>query len=74
MSALTAILRELAGLFVEDNRLAVSIISLVAVAIGLYGLGVPSVVVGLILIAGSLALLAENVLRARRKAQRGDQP
>jgi hypothetical protein len=74
MSTLAAIMRELAGLFVEDNRLALAIISLVAVTIGLYVLGAPSVVVGLLLIGGSLTLLAENVLRARKKAPSGSPP
>ena len=68
MSTIAAILRELAGLFVEDNRLALAIIALVAVTIGLHGLGAPSIVVGLLLAGGSLALLAENVLRARKRA------
>jgi hypothetical protein len=68
MKALTAILRELAGLFVEDNRLALAIIGLVVVTTGLHLLGLPGIVVGITLIAGSLVLLAENVLRVRKKA------
>jgi hypothetical protein len=74
MKAIAAILRELAGLFVEDNRLAVAIIGLVAVAAGLFGLGVPDFVVGLTLFGGSLALLAENVLRAPAKRRPPNEP
>jgi len=68
MNALKTILCEFAGLFVEDNRLALAIIGLVVVTIGLHLLEVPGIVVGLTLIAGSLVLLTENVLRVRKKA------
>jgi len=75
MKLLTAILREIKGLFVEDNRLAVAIIGLVAVAVGLFWLEAPDFVVGLTLFAGSLALLVENVLRASGRAKPpGDPP
>jgi hypothetical protein len=74
MKLLTAILREIKGLFVEDNRLAVAIIGLVAVAVGLFWLEAPDFVVGLTLFAGSLALLVENVLRAGGKPKRPPDP
>ena len=69
MKALTVILRELAGLFVEDNSLALAIIGLMVVTVGLHLLRAPGIVVGLTLIAGSLLLLAENVLRVRKRAR-----
>jgi hypothetical protein len=74
MKVLAAIFRELKGLFVEDNRLAVAIVALVAVAIGIHALGAPAALIGFILIGGSLGLLTENVMRARKKAPPGEPP
>jgi hypothetical protein len=68
MSALATIGRELIGLFVEDGSLALAIVALVALAIAAAALGAPRAAVGLLLIVGSLAVLAENILRARREA------
>jgi hypothetical protein len=67
MSALAAIARELVGLFVEDGSLALAVVALVALAIAAAALGVPRAAVGVLLLAGSLAVLVENILRARRK-------
>ena len=69
MSALATIARELVGLFVEDGSLALATVGLVALAIAAAALGAPRDAVGVLLIAGSLALLAENILRARRRAE-----
>jgi hypothetical protein len=68
MKLIAAVLRGLKGLFAEDNRLAVAILALVAVAIGITALGAPAGLIGIILVGGSLALLTENVMRARKKA------
>lgn len=68
MTALRQIVGELLGLFVEDGSLALVLIALVAAAAVLAKLAVPGALVGLLLLAGSLAALTENVLRARRKA------
>jgi hypothetical protein len=69
MSALATIAREVAGLFVEDGSLALATVGLVALAIAAAALGAPADAVGLLLIAGSLAVLTENILRARRNAE-----
>lgn len=68
MNALAAVAREVAGLFVEDGSLALAILGLVALAIAAAGLGAPHAAVGGLLVVGSLAVLAENILRARRNA------
>jgi hypothetical protein len=67
MSALAAIARELVGLFVEDGSLALAVVALVALAIAAAALGAPRAAIGVLLLAGSLAVLVENILRARRK-------
>jgi hypothetical protein len=74
MKLLTAILREIKGLFVEDDRFAVAIISLAAVVIGVAGMGVPPALVGILLVAGNSGLLADTVWRARKAKPPGDPP
>jgi hypothetical protein len=68
VNALASIAREVVGLFVEDGSLALAILGLVALAIAAAALGAPREAVGVLLIVGSLAVLTENILRARRKA------
>jgi hypothetical protein len=67
MNALKAIVREVVGLFVEDGSLALAIVGLVAAAVLISGLGAPPAAIGILLLAGSLGVLVENVLRAWRK-------
>jgi len=74
MKLLTAILGEIKGLFVEDNRFALAIIGLAAVVIGVAGLGAPPTLTGILLVAGSLGLLADTVLRARARIKPPDDP
>ena len=68
MSALTALLRELAGLFVDDGSLALAILAIVAVA-GICVVLTPNVplLAGAVLLLGCLAVLLANVLRAARR-------
>jgi len=68
MSALTALLRELAGLFVDDGSLASAILAIVAVA-GICVVLTPNVplLAGAVLLLGCLAVLLANVLRAARR-------
>ena len=63
-------LRELVGLFVEDGSLALGIIAVVAAAAILSILGISPVAVGFVLLLGCVAVLVENILRARRNASR----
>jgi len=68
MSALTALLRELAGLFVDDGSLALAILAIVAVA-GICVVLTPNLplLAGAVLLLGCLAVLLANVLRAARR-------
>ncbi len=68
MKALAALVRKIVGLFVEDAGFALGILAWVALAALL--LREPAVADpwrALILLAGCLALLVENVLRAARR-------
>ena len=68
MSGLAALLRELAGLFVDDGSLALAILAIVAVA-GICAALTPNVplLAGAVLLFGCLAVLLANVLRAARR-------
>ncbi len=68
MSALSAVLRELIGLFVDDGSLALAILAIVALA-GICVALAPNVplLAGAVLLIGCLAVLIANVLRARRR-------
>jgi hypothetical protein len=64
MSGRISLLRELAGLFVDDGSLALAILCIVALA-ALLAFLIPSLslVGGAILLFGSLAILLTNVVR-----------
>jgi hypothetical protein len=68
MIALTNVLRELAGLFVDDGALALAIIAIVVLA-GMVAMLMPDVLLaaGAILLFGCLAALLSSVARARRR-------
>jgi len=68
MTALKAIFRELAGLFVEDGTLALEIIAIVILA-GVFARLLPDrpLAAGGILLVGCLAALGANVVRAARR-------
>ena len=68
MNALTAALREIAGLFVDDGALALAIIAVVVLA-GLVALFAPSAAwaSGGILVLGCLGVLVVNVMTAKRR-------
>jgi hypothetical protein len=65
MSALMSLLRQLAGLFVDDGWLALAILCIVALA-ALFAFLMPSLslVAGAILLFGCLGVLLANVIRA----------
>jgi hypothetical protein len=65
---LAALLRELAGLFVEDGALALAVIGVVVLA-GLVAALVPvqSWLSGIILLLGCLGVLVTNVATAKRR-------
>jgi hypothetical protein len=70
MNAVREALKELVGLFVDDGSLALAIIGLVAAATLMAAAAAPKALIGCVLLGGCLAVLAENVLRARRSATR----
>jgi hypothetical protein len=62
------ILRELVGMFIDDDDFAMALLGIVALASALaYALAAPSVVVGGVLLLATLVVLIESVLRASRK-------
>lgn len=64
MRTLVAILREVAGLFVDDGSLAFALLAIVAFATFLaLVLKVSAIAVGLVLLGGCVAVLIENVIR-----------
>ena len=67
MKAVVSVLRELAGLFVDDGSLALAILAVVAVA-GIFSTLLPSIplAAGAILLFGCLGALLVNVARAVR--------
>jgi hypothetical protein len=68
MRTLTAILREVASLFVDDGTLALAILAVVAIAAFLATvLKVSALAVGLVLLGGCVAVLIENVIRTARR-------
>jgi hypothetical protein len=68
MKTILAILREVAGLFVDDGSLALAILAVVAVAAFLaVVLKVSALAVGLVLLGGCVAVLIENVIRTAHR-------
>ena len=68
MSTLTAVFRELIGLFVDDGALALAIVAVVvAAAISSALLPGTPLIAAAILLFGSLGALLGNVLQSRRR-------
>jgi hypothetical protein len=68
MRTLIAILREVAGLFVDDGSLALAILAVVAIAAFLaIVLKASALAVGLVLLGGCAAVLIENIIRTVRR-------
>jgi hypothetical protein len=68
MTLLANVLRELAGLFVDDGTLALAIVAVVALA-GMLAISMPDVplAAGAVLLFGCLGVLLLNVARAGRR-------
>ncbi len=62
---LAGIGRELIGLFVDDGMLAVAIIAVIVIAAMVASL-TPGATAGVVLLAGSLAVLFANVMAVQR--------
>ena len=68
MSMIETIAKELLGLFVDDGSLALAILAWVAVVAALLSVSaLPGGVAGILLFAGLVGILIENVLRRARK-------
>ena len=65
MKMLAGIARELIGLFVDDGMLAVAIIAVIVIAAMVASL-TPGATAGVVLLAGSLAVLFANVMAVQR--------
>jgi hypothetical protein len=68
MNAVVSVLRELAGLFVDDGALALAIVAVIAIA-GIVSSLMPDMplAAGAILLFGCLGVLVANVARARHR-------
>lgn len=67
MSTLKMILRELLGLFIDDQFLAIAILAVVALAAALaFLLSAPPLLTGTTLLVGCIAVLAGSVVRGSR--------
>lgn len=71
MSTLRLILRELAGMFVDDGDLALSILVVVALAALAAGVAAPALVTGGVLCVGCALVLIWNAWAATRKDRGG---
>jgi hypothetical protein len=66
MKALAGIVKEIVGLFVDDQGLAIAIIAVVAAALVLaFWLHAPSIVTGGVIVVGCVGALAFSVQRGR---------
>ncbi len=69
MNVLILIFKEIVGMFIDDEFLAIAVLIVVAVAAALaYGAQMSSTAVGATLFAGCVAVLVGSVWRARRKS------
>ena len=69
MNIISLILRELVGMFVDDEFLALAVLAVVAVAAGLAAWLAPPLLVGGVLLIGCVAVVVSSALRASRKSR-----
>jgi len=67
MTAIMSRLRELAGLFVDDGRLALSVLTVVGIAAIISLVPGASLAAGGVLVLGCLGALIANVVKAARR-------
>jgi hypothetical protein len=72
MRVARTVLREIAGLFVDDGSLALAVVVLVVAVALCLRLHVEPLLGAALLLIGLAGILAENVRRAARKQRRGD--
>ena len=66
MSLINKVAGELAGMFVGDARLAVTVIAVVAATAAICASGLPPLLGGAMLVGGSLCVLLDSVRRVAR--------
>ena len=67
MTVLKLIVSEVAGLFIDDEFLAVAIMAVIGVTVVMaFALETPPLIVGAVLLFGCIAVLADSVWRAKR--------
>jgi len=67
MTMLKLIVSEVAGLFIDDEFLAVAIMAVIGVTVVMaFALKTPPLIVGAVLLFGCIAVLADSVWRAKR--------
>lgn len=67
MSILTDVLKDLYKMFVADMRLTLAILGLIALVAALIAAGLPGLIAGTILFAGSLSLVIAAILSTARR-------
>lgn len=67
MNVISLIIRELFGLFVDDEFLALAVLAVVALAGLLAWLAAPQLLVGGLLLGGCVAVVMSSALKASRK-------
>ena len=67
MNALMELLRELAGLFVDDGALALALIAVIAAAIATAAMLPGTLTPGIVLLGGSIGVLLINVAMTARR-------
>ena len=69
MKILSLILRELLGIFIDDEFLAIAVLAVVGLAAACTFLfAIPPIAVGAVLLIGCIAVLVSSVVKASRKA------
>ena len=67
MTVLKLIVSEVAGLFIDDEFLAVAIMAVIGVTVVMaFALKTPPLIAGAVLLFGCIAVLADSVWRAKR--------
>lgn len=70
MTIISLILSELVGMFVDDEFLALAVLAVVGVAAGLSAwLAAPPLLIGGVLLVGSIAVVVSSALKASRKSR-----
>ena len=69
MNVLSLILRELVGMFIDDEFLAIAVLAVVGLAAILaFWVAASQLVVGGVLLVGCIGVLISSVLKARKKS------